>query len=135
MPELKPRIDDLVYIADTLQALGCRYTLDITSVVGFEYYSGFIFQLFVNDEKVGGGGRYDDLIAALGGPRVPASGFALYLDLLMKMTSPPQPVSSHPKIMLQIAEGSEKSGFAAAESLRNAGYVVKSHLGGKARPM
>ena len=80
LPELKPQIDDFVFIADALQSLGYDYQIDIASVRGFEYYTGVIFQLFVNDEKVGGGGRYDALIPAMGGRHTPASGFALYLD-------------------------------------------------------
>ena len=91
-----------------------------------------IFQLFVNDEKVGGGGRYDALIPAMGGKNTPASGFALYLDLLMKLISPeklaPDPV---PKILVKMDADASQMGFAMADQLREAGMIVKMHLGGK----
>jgi histidyl-tRNA synthetase len=132
IPELKPQIDDLVFIADTLQSLGINFQIDIASVRGFEYYSGVIFQLFVDDEKVGGGGRYDELITAMGGKATPASGFALYVDLLMKLLSDARLIDQTPaRILLKMDADAAKSGFGLAESLREAGYTVKLHLGGK----
>jgi histidyl-tRNA synthetase len=132
LQDLKPQIDDFIFIAESLQTLSLEYEIDIASVRGFEYYTGVIFQLFVNDEKVGGGGRYDALIPAMGGSNTPASGFALYLDLLMKLikieTLVPPP---GPKILLKMDTGAAKLGFATAGSLRQAGYTVKFHLGGK----
>ncbi|MDD5700589.1 MAG: ATP phosphoribosyltransferase regulatory subunit [Dehalococcoidales bacterium] len=132
LPELKPQVDDFVYIADTLQSLGINYHIDIASLRGFEYYTGVIFQLFINDEKVGGGGRYDALIPAMGGSNTPASGFALYLDLLMDMVQSskiaPGPM---PKILVKMEPGTSRPGFSAAERLREAGYIVKLHLGGR----
>jgi histidyl-tRNA synthetase len=132
LPELKLQIDDFVYIADTLQALGHEFQIDIASVRGFEYYTGVIFQLFVNDEKVGGGGRYDALIPSMGGQDRPASGFALYVDQLMQSacieTLNQAPV---PRLTLKIEEGANRIGFETAKLLREKGVIVKIHLGGK----
>jgi histidyl-tRNA synthetase len=132
LSELKPQINDFVFIADTLQALGYDYEIDIASVRGFEYYTGMIFQLFINDEKVGGGGRYDALIPAMSGKNTPASGFALYHDLLMKLVNPGMlgrpPM---PKVLVKMDEDASKIGFAIADLLREVGYIVKLHLGGK----
>jgi histidyl-tRNA synthetase len=130
--ELKPQIDDFVFIADTLQSLSLDCQIDIASVRGFEYYTGVIFQLFVNEEKVGGGGRYDALIPAMGGNNTPASGFALYLDLLMKIINIESLApASRPKILLKMETGASRLGFETAARLRQAGYSVKLHLGGK----
>jgi histidyl-tRNA synthetase len=132
LPELKPQIDDFAYIADALQSLGHDYQIDIASVQGFEYYTGVIFQLLVDGDKVGGGGRYDALIPAMGGKKTPASGFALYLDLLMKLINTvelaPNPA---PKIMVKMDPDSAGLGFGIADLLREVGYIVKLHLGGK----
>jgi histidyl-tRNA synthetase len=131
-PELKPQIDDLVFIADTLQSLGRTYQIDIASVRGFEYYTGVIFQLLVNDEKIGGGGRYDDLITCMGGNPTPASGFAIYLDLLMKLIDNKIFMrQTSPRILLKMDPDATKYGFQAAKTLREAGFIVKLHLGGK----
>ncbi len=132
LPELKPQIDDLVFITDTLQSLGHSFRIDIASVRGFEYYTGAIFQLFINDEKVGGGGRYDDLITAMGGKPTPASGFALYLDLLIKLINSDQlkgPAAA--KVLVKMDQDAAGMGFGMARLMRDAGYTVKSHLGGQ----
>lgn len=54
--------------------------LDLTIVRGLAYYTGIVFELF--DAKgefraVCGGGRYDDLLAAVGGVDMPALGFGM----------------------------------------------------------
>jgi histidyl-tRNA synthetase len=132
VPELKPQIDDLVFTADTLQSLGHDFQIDIASVRGFEYYTGAIFQLFINDEKVGGGGRYDDLITSMGGKPTPASGFALYLDLLMKLIIDGKLIGQPtPRVLLKMDADTAKLGFAMADLMREAGCIVKMHLGGK----
>ncbi|MBN1190482.1 MAG: histidine--tRNA ligase family protein [Dehalococcoidales bacterium] len=130
--ELKPQIDDFVFIADSLQSLSLECQIDIASVRGFEYYTGVIFQIFAGDEEVGRGGRYDALIPAMGGSKTPASGFALYLDLLMKMIKIESLVPApKPKILLKMETDTSRLGFEAADRLRRAGYTVKLHLGGK----
>jgi histidyl-tRNA synthetase len=57
IPEIKPHLDDFIDTVDFIEALGCDYQIDIASGAGFEYYTGVIFQLFHNDQKIGGGGR------------------------------------------------------------------------------
>jgi histidyl-tRNA synthetase len=132
LPEFKPQIDDFVFIAGTLQSLGYDFQIDLASIQGFEYYTGVIFQLFSDDAKVGGGGRYDALIPAMGGQKAPASGFALYIDTLMELaqTQNARPVP-RPAVAVTIEEGAYPAGFDAAKQLRDAGLSVKFHLGGK----
>ncbi|NCU33339.1 MAG: histidine--tRNA ligase, partial [Candidatus Moranbacteria bacterium] len=50
-----------------------------TLVRGCDYYTGTIFEVSVTQPQVGaigGGGRYDNLVATLGGPQIPAVGFS-----------------------------------------------------------
>jgi len=50
---------------------------------GLDYYTGPIFEAVVEKPKIGtivGGGRYDNLIADLGGPNIPATGVSFGLD-------------------------------------------------------
>jgi len=77
VPKMDRPLKELATLADTLSALGCRYQVATTLVGNFEYYTGPVFQFIANGERVGGGGRYDGLIALVGGPDVAASGFAL----------------------------------------------------------
>jgi len=132
LSELKPQMDDFAYIANALRSLGYEYQIDVASVRGFEYYTGMIFQLFINGEKVGGGGRYDALIPAMSGKNIPASGFGLYLDLLMDLIETKTPAKATlPKIVVKMDADVRKPGFAIAGLLREAGYIVKLYLGGR----
>jgi histidyl-tRNA synthetase len=94
-----------------------------------------IFQLFIGGEKVGGGGRYDALIPAMGGGDVPASGFALYLDYLMNLVKPEVIAGQMPqRIMVRVQPGDTdamKEAFKVAGSLREAGYTAEFDLDGK----
>jgi len=135
MPEISPHLEDFIKTVALLEALGCRYQIDIASGAGFEYYTGMIFQLFIGGEKVGGGGRYDALIPAMGGGDVPASGFALYLDYLMKLVKPEVIAGQMPqRIMIRVPPGDTgamKEAFKVAGSLREAGYTAEFDLDGK----
>jgi histidyl-tRNA synthetase len=124
-------IDDFRDITRLLETLGCDYQIDIASGRGFEYYTGIIFQIFQKGqkgEKLGGGGRYDALIPLMGGKDTPASGFALYLDHLMKLVKPEALAKGQPQRILVRAEA-VKEGFSTAEQLREAGYMAELELG------
>jgi histidyl-tRNA synthetase len=126
-------VDDFVNVTRLLETLGCDYQIDIASGRGFEYYTGIIFQLFQKGqkgEKLGGGGRYDALIPLMGGRNIPASGFAIYLDPLMKLVKPEALAKRQPKRILVRAEAA-KDGFSAASRLREAGYMAEVELGGQ----
>jgi len=132
LPELKPGIDDFINIARLLETLGCDYQIDIASGRGFEYYTGIILQLFQNGEKLGGGGRYDALIPLMGGKDTPASGFALYLDQLIKLVKPEAPAKRQTqRILIQAEPEAVKDGFSTANRLREAGYMAELELGGQ----
>jgi len=128
LPELKEGLDDLINVARLLETLGCDYRIDLASGRGFEYYTGIIFQLFQRGEKIGGGGRYDALIPLMGGKNTPASGFALYLDRLMRRVKPEAPPSKQ-RILIRAEAGAAKEGFKIAQRLRDAGYTAELELG------
>jgi histidyl-tRNA synthetase len=56
-------------------------------VRGLDYYTGIVYEVEVETGEgpvvVAGGGRYDDLVAALGGPETPAAGFAIGLERVL----------------------------------------------------
>ena len=132
LAEIRPHFDNFMNIVNQLETLGYEYQIDIASGAGFEYYTGMIFQLFDGEEKIGGGGRYDDLIPAMGGKPAPACGFALYIDRLMKLVRPKAtipPIS--PKILVSVKTGESallKELFGVASQLRKAGYVTEIDL-------
>ncbi len=56
-----------------------KYTIWDRSIVrGLAYYTGTVFEAIADGERaVAGGGRYDNLIELMGGPKTPAVGFAM----------------------------------------------------------
>ena len=131
LPEVEPSVQDFLQVAELLTALGCPYEIDMASGKGFEYYTGLVFQFYLGEEKVGGGGRYDNLIPLLGGEDVPASGFALYMEPLMKLAAPPREMAPARRVLVTVEPGAPwKSGFHVAQELRAAGYGVELDLGG-----
>jgi histidyl-tRNA synthetase len=68
-----------------LEALGVAFTINSLLVRGLDYYTRTTFEyaglaLESAQNAVGGGGRYDGLVAAMGGPPTPGIGFALGVE-------------------------------------------------------
>ncbi|GAC1539772.1 MAG: hypothetical protein NVS2B17_15400 [Candidatus Velthaea sp.] len=67
-----------------LDAMGLPYEVNPRLVRGFDYYTRTVFEItstaLGSQSAVCGGGRYDNLVASLGGPPTPAVGFGLGLE-------------------------------------------------------
>ncbi len=70
-----------------LSDLGISFVLDPRLVRGFDYYTRTAFEFTSGklgaQNAIGGGGRYDNLVAEMGGSPTPAIGFGLGLERLM----------------------------------------------------
>jgi len=72
-----------------LDALGTPYTIDPGLVRGLDYYTRTLFEFTSSAGKLGsqnallGGGRYDGMLAELGGPQLPAIGYAMGLERML----------------------------------------------------
>jgi histidyl-tRNA synthetase len=72
-----------------LTVLGVEHVVDPTLVRGLDYYTRTLFEVRTRSadlgaqNALGGGGRYDNMIKSLGGPDVPAIGFALGLERIL----------------------------------------------------
>ena len=125
LTRFEPSLNDLTQIAEYLDAVQCPYQIDVASGRGFEYYTGVMFQFHIAGKRVGGGGRYDDLISLVGGPHVPASGFALFVDQLMDLLKIEKRTA--PSVLVQTEDSSAaglKSCSGIAHSLRETGCEV-----------
>jgi histidyl-tRNA synthetase len=132
MPEFETGIDNFIGVCQMMENMGCNYSIDLASGKGFEYYTGVIFHLYIGQEIIGGGGRYDALISLMGGKDTPAAGFALYLDRLMKLIK--QDIMAEPpakRILIRVAPEAMTTAFGIAGELRKAGYIVEFALGGE----
>ena len=108
-------------VKELLAASGIEYVVDPNIVRGLDYYTRTVFE-FVSDSigaqgTVCAGGRYDGLIAGLGGPSTPAVGFAAGLErllLLMDNTGARFPAAPVPDIYVA---GMDEASRARALSL------------------
>jgi histidyl-tRNA synthetase len=80
---------DLVIFFETIQAMGLSdyFEFDPTIVRGLDYYTGIVFEARDAAGKfraILGGGRYDDLVADVGGDPIPGTGFAMG-DVVLKL--------------------------------------------------
>ena len=63
-----------------------RVKIDLSLVRGLDYYTGMIFEVVVNEPKIGslaGGGRYDNLIEIFAGGKIPAVGGSIGVERLI----------------------------------------------------
>ncbi|MCJ7792737.1 MAG: histidine--tRNA ligase [Candidatus Marinimicrobia bacterium] len=83
--------ENLKQLFNYLKQLGIEekeYQFDPSLVRGLDYYTGPIFETYVEEPKIGsitGGGRYDKLVADLGGPDIPATGTTIGLDRICEV--------------------------------------------------
>jgi histidyl-tRNA synthetase len=133
--------DDAAHFAEVRELLDVSnvlYEVDSTLVRGLDYYTRTVFE-FTSDalgaqSGVGGGGRYDGLVEALGGPSTPGMGWAAGIERIMLAGgTPPAPTRS---IELFLAlEGSDRGArseaFALLGEARRAGLTAQMDLGGR----
>jgi histidyl-tRNA synthetase len=132
--DFKSSLEDFINIATLLDNLGCGYEIDIAAIHGFEYYTGICFQFLAAGERIGGGGRYDSLVPLMNGKDIPACGFALYADPIMKSLPLEKEKKGEPGILVQGKELTPeivKACFAVAESLRDAGHPAELDFAGR----
>jgi len=131
------RLADWKKLLGGLEAMGLApfLTVDLGVVRGLAYYTGFVFEAF--DRKgelraLAGGGRYDDLVAKLGGPDLPAVGFAIgdmTFSLLLEQRGLMPAVVPAADINAVIGGAQERgAAFADVAALRAAGYRVEYPL-------
>jgi histidyl-tRNA synthetase len=104
------------------------YTMNPRLVRGLDYYCRTAFEVVADglgaQNAVGGGGRYDGLVAALGGPPIPGIGFALGVERLAMVTAPGGEEGRPAAVLLPLAAPGIGPALALATRLRDEGMVV-----------
>ena len=127
------RLGDWQKLLGALAAMGlARFVeVDLGVVRGLAYYTGFVFEAY--DRKgelraLAGGGRYDDLVEKLGGPALPAVGFAIgdmtFALLLEQRALMPDFTQASDVYCVIGGEAERLAAFGDIQALRAAGHRV-----------
>jgi len=122
-------------VRELLSTASVEYTIDPTLVRGLDYYTRTIFS-FVCDRlgaqsEIGGGGRYDGLIAQLGGPDTPAIGWAAGIERILLALDEEVPAPGRDLFIAVAGSGQQAKAVALAGELRRAGISVEIDLAGR----
>ena len=124
-------------VCDVLDAAGLAYTINPRLVRGLDYYNRTVFEWVTphlgSQATVCGGGRYDGLIAQLGGKSAPGIGFGLGMErlLLLLEALALQTSAPMPDAYAVVPEGANlPMVLNALEALRADGVAVQLHAGG-----
>ncbi len=139
-PEARTHFDQVLA---GLMAIGVPYRLNPRLVRGLDYYCLTSFEITSThlgaQNAVGAGGRYDGLVETLGGPSVPAVGFAVGLERVSLMLPETSSSSSYECLYYVAAfgENGTKLGLILLDELRRIGIssqcdyratTLKAHL-------
>ena len=130
--------DHFERVQSLLSQEGVQYSIEPRLVRGLDYYTKTVFEIVSTglgaQDAIVGGGRYDGLVEELGGPDLPAIGFAIGEDRLVEIL-PEQFVDRNrpaPPIFV-VAVGNTPVGeaLAVAEQLRGQGFPVIAEMTGR----
>ncbi|MEL7130304.1 MAG: ATP phosphoribosyltransferase regulatory subunit, partial [Pseudomonadota bacterium] len=144
--DAKAGLEELAGMEVALEALGVPQedvVFDPSIVRGLEYYTGCVFEAELlgttEDEagnsvqigSVGGGGRYDDLVARFTGERVPATGFSVGISRLAAALALAGELDGRggPIVVLNFDKSNPGIALEIATQLRRAGLRAEAYMG------
>lgn len=131
-------LEHFAELRELLDEANVTYELDPTLVRGLDYYTRTVFE-FTSDalgaqSGVAGGGRYDRLVAQLGGPPTPGMGWAAGIERIL-LAGEPSPVAPAPVELFIALDGDQRalrrSAFGLLNEARSAGLAAQMELGGR----
>ena len=131
---------DFESVQKHLNALGVGFTVNPRMVRGLDYYTGttfeFVHELLGAQSGIGGGGRYDGLMAELGGQELSGIGFGLGIDRCV-LAAEAEGISFDQEFtsdlfIIPLGDESKTSALTIAQQLRSSGLRVEISFGDRA---
>ena len=120
-------------VQDGLGAAGVPFEIDPALVRGLDYYTHTAFEFVTThigaQGTVLGGGRYDGLIAELGGPPTAGIGWAGGIERLVMLANEPK-APPRPVVLAPLGAAAEAKALGIARTLRKAGIAVEQDYRG-----
>jgi len=125
--------DFFAVVRDGLSAAGISFEIDPSLVRGLDYYTHTAFEFVTThigaQGTVIGGGRYDGLIAELGGPPTAGIGWAGGIERLMMLANEPAALP-RPVVIAPLGAAAEAKALGIARALRRQGITVEQDYRG-----
>ena len=123
-----------------LKNIGIEFKINPRMVRGLDYYTGTTFEfdheMLGAQSGIGGGGRYDGLMASLGGADVSGIGFGLGVDRILMAcqaeNSLPAVINQIQLFIAPITDAGKAAGFKLLAELREAGITCDMAYGDRA---
>jgi histidyl-tRNA synthetase len=120
-----------------LDTYGIEYVLEPTLVRGLDYYTRTTFEFVGPDENVNsticGGGRYDGLVEAVGGPATPGIGFGAGIERLLLAIEREAPEPESSRLDAFVVTDDRAALLPVLAELRRAGVAVDTDYAGRSR--
>jgi len=132
--------ENFAQVCSYLNALGITYTLNPRMVRGLDYYTGTTFE-FVHEDLgaqsgIGGGGRYDGLMATLGGADHSGIGFGLGVDRVLLAAEAEgilvENQFASDLFIIPLGLPAKEKALSIAQDLRQSGFKVELAFGDRA---
>ena len=120
-----------------LDTYGIEYVVEPTLVRGLDYYTRTTFEFVGPDENVNsticGGGRYDGLVEAVGGPATPGIGFGAGIERLLLAIERETPEPESSRLDAFVVTDDRAALLPVLAELRRAGVAVDADYAGRSR--
>ena len=133
-------LKDFEEVQQDLAVLNVDFVINPRMVRGLDYYTGttfeFVHELLGAQSGIGGGGRYDGLMAELGGQELSGIGFGLGIDRCV-LAADAEGISFDQEFtsdlfIIPLGDESKSTALKTAQELRNAGFRVEISFGDRA---
>jgi len=135
LPRARAAVQNIRDILRQVRLLGVEdFSVDFGIARGLEYYTDAVFEFYMNDVQVAGGGRYDELIELLGGEPSPAVGVGFGIDRIAQVILKRKIEVARERLDCMVLPASEAmldDCLKVARELRAAGFAVDVDLMGR----
>jgi histidyl-tRNA synthetase len=125
--------DNFASVRRDLEAMGVPYVVNQRLVRGFDYYVRTAFELITTElgaqNAVAGGGRYDGLVALLGGPPDAATGFAIGMERVVLLLGGTADAAQPVALLIPLGEAALGRLLPVARAVRARGIPVELGYG------
>jgi len=127
----EPCVKHFEELKEYLELLKIDYSINKKLVRGLDYYNRTVFEItstnLGSQNAICGGGRYDPLVATLGGPYTPAVGWAIGMERLISLCKPPE----QKQLDIFIVSDNTRQALKTAFELRKQGISADLDFAGK----